>query len=728
MKKSKKILAGVACAMALVIPTTVGIGVMAATKSASVPVKAPTANNTAEDTNSTTLAVNTLHLGWDKVNYDEGVAFEGYSVVYDTSHAYQKEAAAYLKAQVEAATGKAVVLVNEDDVSSWDKNSKYIVFSNERLEDAAGYVNCGYDLGIAGYHLKTIGNSVFLHADGYKGFHLGTLAFLRAVIGFEAYGDKTFVYTKDGSVIPTMDIIERPDFDSFDLKSKWENVSNEYYDLGVIYGVDRKISVNQNDDHNSFWYLPPDEYYAAHNDWYSAGDLKCNIWYDKDRTEVEGYTDYPAQLCYTARGDDTQVAAMQQVVADRIVDLVVNGDGSSIGTKYKDIIMFGAQDQQYTCTCTSCQAIVDKYGNIGPAVIEFVNGVSDKVQAGLGATSGYEDKQIKIMFYAYQQTRFAPNAQALADGYKCNDNVVIYMAASRTKYSYGLYDPENIEDATAIQEWAQFGELCYWVYSYNSMAELFPTNSFEVVPSIYRYLKEYGGMWLSDNISPHTRYSTGFASFKTYLSTQVQFDVNSSYKVLKEKFFNNYYGAGGAAMEQFFDEMVTYMNYMRDTLPKFTMVSIGNAAGDVLKFDTEAEAEAYVAANEGSNIIFRSATDFDGVLIHNNLDEKYYWKANMIEKWYQLCNEAIDAIEASDATEDEQALFIKHVDLDALFPKMLLCSDKFFSSRMSSDELKALRTEFKAACETFGITSYGLYGGSLEYNFGAEGEGWWSAV
>ena len=61
-----------------------------------------------------------------------------------------------------------------------------------------------------------------------------------------------------------------------------------------------------------------------------------------------------------------------------------------------------------------------------------------------------------------------------------------------------------------------------------------------------------------------TLYTSGFTVFKTYLNGRLWFNVNYEYSDLEKTFFDNDYGEGGEYMKKSFDEMTSYMTYMRD--------------------------------------------------------------------------------------------------------------------------------------------------------------------
>ena len=50
-------------------------------------------------------------------------------------------------------------------------------------------------------------------AHRLSGYQQGALTFLRHVVGYDMISEDTVIYERDGSVMPDMEIKERPDFD-----------------------------------------------------------------------------------------------------------------------------------------------------------------------------------------------------------------------------------------------------------------------------------------------------------------------------------------------------------------------------------------------------------------------------------------------------------------------------------------------------------------------------------
>ena len=72
------------------------------------------------------------------------------------------------------------------------------------------------DIGATGVYVKTAGKSVFITGKGEYGVHNGVYVFLEHVFGHDhLYCDTTVFSVKAGDTVylPTMDIVEKPDFE-----------------------------------------------------------------------------------------------------------------------------------------------------------------------------------------------------------------------------------------------------------------------------------------------------------------------------------------------------------------------------------------------------------------------------------------------------------------------------------------------------------------------------------
>ena len=132
----------------------------------------------------------------------------------------------HMRKQIGAATGYYPEVIKDADHNKIIDNNdptavdtplpakKYIVLSHPVLEAEYGVEwDNTVDLDYSGYMIKTVGDHVFMKVNSHYGYQTVCLAFLREVIGYEWYAEDTVTYTKDGSQMPTFDLVEKPDFD-----------------------------------------------------------------------------------------------------------------------------------------------------------------------------------------------------------------------------------------------------------------------------------------------------------------------------------------------------------------------------------------------------------------------------------------------------------------------------------------------------------------------------------
>ncbi len=637
--------------------------------------KIPVASNTAKDYDDHKVS-GTIHYGYDQLK-DTGMPFvvneeTEYKIVYNDSDDNIATAAGYIIDNVKKATG--ATLLTETN-PTWSAFAKYIVLGDKTLEQSAGVsITKQYDLSVYGYEILTKGNSVFILADGGDGYYMGTLAFLRIVLGYEYLDADVIVYEKDGSYIPEMDIIERPDFDFRGDRTEYFHSIEKGYGMGLKDDNSLMIPVNRGSSnnggiHNTFFYINPDIYDNPddpenyHPEFYTEERAAEDVNYE-DKWGI-----WPAQLCYTAHGNEESKKMMQQLIADRIVELAFE----EVNKDYT-LITVSQQDQSTHCKCDACAEIEEEYGAISAAIIMFINGVDDIVQAEferIAQETGEPKRVMNILFFAYQDSRFAPNK--VDENTTCNENVGIYFAASKTKYSWTFYDSINDPESNEIRQWAKHGKLYFYLYRYNCMNYFMPSNIFSSTVTNFRFCKEMNGNYISEEAGYEQPYLTGFTAFKEYLTSRLLVNVNLEYDDLKETFFKHYFGDGGVYMEQFFDELTGYMSYLRDS---------------------------------GDN-------NFYGCVVNENPDETKYWPYQMMERWMDLCNQAYKAIEKTKIEDPEMYQVYKdHILIETLFPRYVLCM--LHDAQFDSEVLFEMRKEFIADCQYLKCKKVGSYTITIE--------------
>ena len=238
----------------------------------------------------------TLH----KINVTErNVSFvtngqTAYEIYIDTTNpslsAAINKSASFVCEQVEKLTDAELPIFNEKP-EGLEESSKAIIYGYRDVMEAFGVSMPTDDIGNSGYYVKTVGNIVFIQANGSDGYRMGGLAFLRAALGYDMLSEDCVYFEKDGSKMPNIDIIEKPDFDYRQISNYYTTA--EVYGMGMHAHTDIWIPVNGWDMHNTLYYVPTEIYGAEHPAWYREDKM---------------------QVCYTAHGQKGEYEALLQAV------------------------------------------------------------------------------------------------------------------------------------------------------------------------------------------------------------------------------------------------------------------------------------------------------------------------------------------------------------------------------------------------------------------------------
>ena len=555
-----------------------------------------------------------------------------YSIVVIEETRAQR-AAEFIRSQLYQATGVSLSVVSAADVK-YSADAKYIVIGDEDKFEQAGLTMPSQELGQTGYYIKSAGDSVFLAVHGTLGYQQAAIAFLRQVVGYEIFAADTIVYGKDGTTLPDMTIVERPDFEFH----RPGNVMNDATRYAMGFQVNSEIYIDVGTTwHNTMYYLPREQYEAEHPGWYS----------NRPNSNPE-----QMQICATARGDEEELKIMTETVADIVYEKL---------EQYPDrnTITFTIMDNVYGCTCEACTAEKQKYGTDAAAYIKLVNNVSqivDKKYADAG-----REREYTLMIFAYNLTEIPPVKKVdgkwvpVAEEMMLADNVGVYIAPTSPDYSYSFYDEINAPAVDIIEGWSVLTDNIYmWLYQTNFAWYMMPHNTFEATIETYRYCQSINTVQLN-NLGQYYGVDnpTGFTRFKDYIDSQAQFNVNVSYNDLADKWFANYFGDAAEPMRKYFDELVAYMYMLADEYPE----------------------------------------DVTGKM-SSNVHQAQFWPKRLLNSWLSLIDEAYAAIEKYAALDPEEyELLKKHIDAESLFPRYALLM--FHSGSFGVNELRQYRIAFR---------------------------------
>ena len=567
------------------------------------------------------------------------------------------------------------------ETSSGEVGGKFIFVGNDAAFEKAGLSLPEYSkLGVSGYKVTTVGESVFIQAYSERGYQMGAIAFLKYTLGYEMLSSEMVIFERTGDIIPAMDIVEAPDY-AYRVASN-KMTSAQKYDMGFSTG-DLIMNTGSAAVHNIGDFTTIAEK-SAHPAWFSDG---LEVVGGKLRNEQW-------QPCFTAHGDAEEYAAMIDTYAKATIAFMKKKTSvDSIRISQNDVIA-GTNDVA-NCTCEACYRAFEHYGNtIAGAMLTFTNDVADKVNEYLNSEQAIKDgfsknKEFNIVLLAYGTAVKAPvrhqtngdiiydaegkgqpddlyrfvkdddgNVQSVlqkdasgnAEKLYCHERVSVEYAASAANYVHSFYEVENQVYANAVKAWAGLGGKLYlWLYEVNYWMYFYPYNSYETIPENLRFFKSYNASYVYSEGSYENPSCSGFAKLRDYLAAKFEFNCNYNYGEVVDYWFKNYFADAEPYMRQYFNEV-------------------------------QANQRAKEAKTGGS--------------VHSNaLAGEEIWPQGTINHYLDLFDKAYKAIEhykASNPTLYET--LYKNILIESLFPRLVLCTT--YSSTFNETQLKELRTAF----------------------------------
>lgn len=624
-----------------------------------------TPKNTAEDVKRYDVTENTLHNV--NVSFSSPVGEfvkNGKSQYKIFAPSKYLAAANFLKKQIKAGTGYDPETIIDGDINV--ESGKYIVLGDDTIMDKYNvFMAERSELRSAGYYIKTVGDDVFLGAYTSSGAQLAAIAFLKQVLGYDMLSSDTVVYEKDGSVLPAMTILERPDYEFRLANNKMSD--DAAYGMGFTT-LNTLLSTTPNGSvHNMFDFFT-DEEFAAHPDWFSDGAVKAD--------------ENLGQPCFTARGNKESYEAFVKFFAEKVK--------AQIETQPENVVNMRISQNDVTgnntvakCTCTACNASFDHYGTTGGAMLAFSNDVAEIINAYM--EENHPDRDFHIVLLVYGSAIQAPvkkngNKYVLdANGKGVptvrysfdetgkgtpvkdengNDELLVFgknvgceFAPSGANWLHTFYEEENAAFSGALEAWSGLGgDLYVWAYEMCYPSYFYPYNNYDIIVDNIRYFKQNGGNYIYSEGTWENINAPTFAKFRSYLTAKALFDVNVNYEELKTFFFKNYFKDAAPMMEEF-----------------------------LLKVQLNCET-------------FEKVTG--GGVQSRRLATKEVWSQALLCQFMDLIDESYAAIEKYKNTDETlyEALH-NHILIESLFPRLALC--QLYPDKYSDETIKQMRASFK---------------------------------
>ena len=558
---------------------------------------------------------------------------------------------------IKDASGIMIPIVRDNTIpedtngnSIFNKSDKYLCVGNNNLSKGAGVEYSKDLLGLNGYSITTVGDSVFMGGYGSIGSAYSVYTFLKYTVGFRAYS-VTSVYFDTVDKVPLLafDFVDVPDI--------------EWRPLG--YGISmatpnktavRRLKSNLLDDcfvgpqgigfHNQLYYLPAETYYEEHPAWYS---------------------ETKTQLCFNAHGIAKEYDALVNTAFEEIKKLVISNPNAYM-------ISFQHMDNTAGfCNCKTCQDEVLKYGGYAGSQNQLLNDISAKIDAWvLTNEDGVpKDKEIFICGFAYQKTLDAPVIENADGSYTPIDRSVVLGPHVSMMYApieqdimRSLHEEENANVKENIEKWKILcpNNLTYYLYQVNAHNYMFPTGGYQLLSENYKYVKDSANILFDYGQWDQPR-TTGFHEFKIYWDTVLMWDTDANFEKVKQEYFNGVFGDAAPYMLEMFDEVVAYVDFLAE-----------------------------------NNII--------GGGIYAEVEDASYWPYEILSRWQGLIEKSFEAIEPlKESNPEKYEIIYDEINLESLFTRYALISFYGYET-MTENELKAAKNQFVADCDSLSFTMY----------------------
>lgn len=459
-----------------------------------------------------------------------------YKIVMDSNPSSDEEfAKSELLDIFSQATGITLPVVLDTEELSYE--GKYLSIGDNELLKSTKETVSSKEFGSDGFRLFTKGNTVFMCGGEEEGTLYAVYEFLNRAFDFEVYGTNgTHLNTEVKDLkLYLYNIKQIPSFEKRSVGSGlvYESAATQrrlrLESTGVFLG-----SVNGVQVHNSLAYLPPNDYYEQHPDWFTGSR---------------------GELCYTAHGNQTEYELMTQQATNVIKETIIETDAYMLTLTQQDNTVF--------CNCSECVRLEGIYGCKSAAIIQFTNSVHRKVKAWMASEEGKAyDRNFRLFFFAYQESLDAPvkeengELKPIDGNVVCDKGVGVYFAPMELDYTRSIYDEVNQNFLAAFGEWKVLtDDMIMWSYATNFNYYLAAYDCFEYMQEFFRLAKETGVQTMyHQQQNNQLGGSTGWHNLKIYLSAKLMWNVDANVGELTENFFDCYYGIASEEMMQLYTE------------------------------------------------------------------------------------------------------------------------------------------------------------------------------
>lgn len=567
-----------------------------------------------------------------------------YSIlIRDDANYYESFAATELAENLCKATGNSIPVVTESALA--DKTRVISLGHTDLWDEKVGKTLLETDIVDSGYYIQTVEKSVYIScpdSTSSSGVLYGVYDFLSDAIDYEFYAaDEIYckqtkeipLYNYTGyAVNPTFEMRMLPKADLRDdrLTTMRYRMISPSASFGLITWGHGQVSQ----------YIVPDAkckcglegcegktYYQHHPDWFY------------------GYGTKEMQLCWTA-GEE-----LERAVANRFIEFF---------QQYPDAeyFMFGQEDNLSNCNCDDCTAMMAQYAkNPAGLQIMFMNKVIALTNRWLAENE--PGRSVKYIIYAYYGTEAAPikttpdgKVVPFSDYVDPVDDLYIFYTPIGANFAYQINSDKNSDVYKNLKEWSAIadGQLIMYLYDINFRNYLINFNNFGTVKGMYETCRELGVACMTSQAADS--YTTCFQEMRSYVESNLMWDLSQSYDDLVLEFMSAYYKDAA-------QYLYGYYEIMRDRYAYYQNIVSPESGG-----------------------------------IYGDINTNVLWTQPVVEKMDELFDKALASIAKYETSSPDLYLSLKNrimkERLSVIYMKI-----RILPSYYSENEIAQMRADFK---------------------------------
>lgn len=393
----------------------------------------------------------------------------------------------------------------------------------------------------------------------------------------------------------------------------------DFSDLGIRSKWYDKIPTG----HNSAFFVPYEKYKDTHPEFFNVYVNHIGVF--RPLTQVE--------LCYSngltddGEWDESVYPSVLSVATDSMMRFMEEDPDV-------EYFMFGrADNEDCRCRCPRCEKAREKYGDAGIMVV-FMNAIAKKLRQRFAEKGKVFDK--KLVTFAYASTVNPPvkEGKPICKQVIPDEALYIRYAPILADYARGLEDEQqNEETRKQIEGWSMLTKnIMIWDYnvSYNDYFWYFP--NFSYLQDNMKTYQRMGASYImkqgANNVSP-----IWHDELCAYISSKLFWNIDADVKELVQEYVSLYFGPGA-------DKVFAYM----------------------------AEMEAHFAQWRENGF---------SIQVSGHVPEQMYFYADsyplaMLQSQEKSLEEGIRAVENSNLSQEEKALYVKHLKSVLITPVRMI--------------------------------------------------------